>query len=115
MPLRQPEKSVASRPSIAGQSSKGRALVTLSAAFAALSAFFGVVFYARYYRYRDCIDALENSSCVDTSGGNLTGGGVVWLLFSVFPAVLSLTLLWLAVLRRRRINAAAGVGREGRQ
>lgn len=100
---------------IAGRSSGAWKLVALSAVSAALSAFFGVVFYERYFRYRSCVDALKNSSCVDMSGGNLTGGGVVWSMFAAFSAMLALTLLWHAVCRHRRINAVADVGRGGEQ
>ena len=50
--------------------------------FSLLAFFFGWLFYVRYWKYRDCIDAAE-SSCVLPDGDNLTNGGVVWGFFAV--------------------------------
>lgn len=80
--------------------------VALFVIFAAFSAFFLWAFYERFYRYKHCIDALKNSSCVVMSGGNLTGGGAIWSIFSLLLAVFSLVFLMLAICRHRRIAAA---------
>jgi hypothetical protein len=79
--------------------------VVLFVIFAVFSASFWWAFYERYYRYKVCIDALRNSSCVVMSGSNLTGGGAVWSIFALLSAVLSLGFLGLAICRYRRITA----------
>jgi len=71
----------------------------LFAVFAALSAFFWIAFYERYYKYRDCIDALTNSSCMTPDAGNLIAGGAVWSVFALFFAVLALVFLSVAIHR----------------
>ena len=51
--------------------------------------FFWWLFYERYYRYRDCIQAAS-SSCYGPEGTNLINGGAAWsvpaLLFSGMAA-----------------------------
>lgn len=46
-------------------------------AFALVAAFFGYVFYTRYWIWRDCI-AASQSSCPTPDGSNVTDGGMVW-------------------------------------
>ncbi len=48
-----------------------------------LSAFFVYVFYLRYWKWRDCIEAAA-SSCTTPDGANLIAGGSIW----AFPAIL---------------------------
>lgn len=67
--------------------------------FALITLFFAWLFYIRYWKYRDCIDAAE-SSCVLPDGDNLTGGGVVWGLFAVLFALAAIV-SWLFGLPRR--------------
>lgn len=38
---------------------------------------FGLLFYTRYWIWRDCI-AASQSSCATPDGGNVTAGGMVW-------------------------------------
>lgn len=67
--------------------------------FALLGLFFAWLFYIRYWKYRECIEAAQ-SSCVLPDGDNLTGGGVVWGLFAVLFA-LTAVVSWLFGLPRR--------------
>lgn len=48
--------------------------------------FFAWLYYERYWKWRDCIEAAE-SSCVLPDGDTLTNGGVVWGLFAVLFAL----------------------------
>ena len=54
--------------------------------FALLALFFGWLFYIRYWKYRDCIEAAK-SSCVLPDGDNLTNGGAFWGLFATLFAI----------------------------
>lgn len=67
--------------------------------FALVALFFAWLFYIRYWKYRDCIDAAE-SSCVLPDGDNLTNGGVVWGLLAFLCAVAAFV-SWLFSRRRR--------------
>jgi hypothetical protein len=67
--------------------------------FSLLALFFVWLFYIRYWKYRDCIDAAE-SSCVLPDGDNLTNGGVVWGFFSVLFALAALVSRLLGLFRR---------------
>jgi hypothetical protein len=60
---------------------------------------FAWLFYIRYWRYRDCIEAAQ-SSCVLPDGDNLTGGGFVWGLFAILFAIAGLV-AWLLSRPRR--------------
>ena len=64
-----------------------------------LALFFAWLYYERYWKWRDCIEAAE-SSCVLPDGDNLTNGGVVWGLFAVMFALAALV-SWLFAHRRR--------------
>lgn len=66
--------------------------------FSLLTLFFAWLFYVRYWKYRDCIDAAE-SSCVLPDGDNLTNGGVVWGVFAVLFFLAAVVSWWLS--RRR--------------
>lgn len=44
--------------------------------------FFVWLFYERYWRWRDCIEAAA-SSCITPDGANLTSGGMIWGFFAV--------------------------------
>lgn len=66
--------------------------------FSLLTSFFGWLFYVRYWKYRDCIDAAE-SSCVLPDGDNLTNGGVVWGLAAVVFALMALVSWWFSLRR----------------
>ena len=57
----------------------------------ALSALFGWLFYIRYWKWRDCINAVL-SSCVTPDGDNLTSGGMIWGLFALVCAAAVLRL-----------------------
>ena len=63
-----------------------------------LTLFFGWLFYVRYWKYRDCIDAAE-SSCVLLDGDNLTNGGVVWGLAAAVFALTALVSWWFSLRR----------------
>ena len=69
------------------------------AIFSLLALSFVWLFYIRYWKYRDCIDAAE-SSCVLPDGDNLTNGGVVWGLFAILFAITAVV-SWLITRRRR--------------
>lgn len=71
----------------------------LSILFAVAAGFFWWLFYERYYKYKDCIEASA-SSCITADGANLTSGGAIW---SVIALVLSgFTAYYLGVLIRKR-------------
>lgn len=64
--------------------------------FAVLCCFAGLffwLFYARYWKYRDCIAAAK-SSCVTPEGENLITMGAFWIvpavLFAIFSAVVAI-------------------------
>lgn len=57
----------------------------------ALSALAGWLFYARYWRWRDCIREAH-SSCITPDGDNLTSGGMLWGLFALILAAAALRL-----------------------
>ena len=67
--------------------------------FTFLTLFFAWLWYARYWKWRDCIEAAE-SSCVLPDGDNLTGGGMVWGLFAILFA-LAAFVSWLSSRRGR--------------
>jgi hypothetical protein len=48
----------------------------------ALSDFFSWFCYIRYWKWRDCINAVL-SSCITPEGDNLTSGGMIWGLFAL--------------------------------
>lgn len=56
-----------------------------------LSALSGWLFYARYWRWRDCIREAH-SSCITPDGDNLTSGGMLWGLFALILAAAALRL-----------------------
>ena len=56
--------------------SRGRHLAWAVAALG-FAAFFGWLFYERYWEWRECI-ASSLSSCITPDGENLTEGGVMW-------------------------------------
>lgn len=53
----------------------------------ALGGFFVCLFYVRYWRWRECIEAAL-SSCLTPHGDNLTQGGMMWAV----PALVFLAL-----------------------
>lgn len=53
------------------------------------SGFFWWLFWDRYLKYADCIEAA-NSSCVTNDGDNLTSAGMIWLVPALVFAVLAL-------------------------
>lgn len=57
--------------------------------FSLFTALFAGLFYIRYWKHRDCIEAAQ-SSCVLPDGDTLTNGGVVWGLFAVLFALAAL-------------------------
>lgn len=60
------------------------------AMLASFAALFAWLFYVRYWKFRDCIDAAK-SSCITSAGDNLIGGGMFWAV----PAILfALFALW---------------------
>lgn len=63
---------------------------------AAGAVMFGWLFYVRYWKWRDCIEAAA-SSCVTPDGDNLIGAGAFWAV----PAALCLVLLIWRLLRRK--------------
>ena len=67
--------------------------------FLALALFFAWLFYIRYWKYRDCIEAAE-SSCILPDGDSLTSGGFVWGLFAILFAVAVLVSWLLSRLQR---------------
>ena len=67
--------------------------------FSLLALFFAWLYYERYWKWRDCIEAAE-SSCVLPDGDNLTGGGMVWGLFAIVCAIVALV-SWLLSRRSR--------------
>lgn len=74
-----------------------------------MASLFWAAFDARYLQYRDCINALTNSSCRTPDGDNLTAGGMVWGLFAgVFAAwfvVYAARLVYRGLQRRWRAAA----------
>lgn len=70
--------------------------------FVALAACFWVAFHERYYRYKDCIDALTNSSCLTADGSNVTAGGAIWSLFALASTLAALGCLGVAIRRAWR-------------
>ena len=48
------------------------------------------LFYFRYWKWRDCINA--ESSCVTPDGDNLTSGGMMWGLLALILAAGALRL-----------------------
>lgn len=66
--------------------------------FALLTLFFAWLWYERYWKWRDCIEAAE-SSCVLPDGDSLTGGGMAWGLFAVLFALAGVVSFFLS--RRR--------------
>lgn len=67
--------------------------------FSLLALFFAWLYYLRYWKWRDCIEAVE-SSCVLPDGDNLTGGGMIWGLVSILCAIVALV-AWLSARVRR--------------
>lgn len=67
--------------------------------FAALAAFFWWTFHERYYKYKDCIYQLTNSSCRTPNGGNVTAGGALWSVFAVCFTFLALVCLGIVLYR----------------
>lgn len=57
--------------------------------FSLAALFFAWLWYERYWKWRDCINAAE-SSCVLPDGDNLTGGGMAWGLFAVICGLAAL-------------------------
>lgn len=66
-----------------------------SAVCAALAVLFAWLFHARYWTWRDCINAAK-SSCITPDGAVLIGGGAFWSVFAVLFALLALVLAWRA-------------------
>ena len=69
------------------------------AIFSLLTLFFAWLFYERYWKWRDCIEAAE-SSCILPDGDSLTGGGMAWGLFAILCALAALV-TWLFAGPRR--------------
>jgi cell division protein FtsX len=63
-----------------------------------LAMFFAWLFHARYWTYRDCIDAAK-SSCVLPDGNNLTSGGMIWGGFALLLALAALVTWWSSLRR----------------
>jgi hypothetical protein len=61
-----------------------------TAAALLLTGIFLWLFHERYWAWRDCI-AKALSSCLTPDGGNLTAGGMVWI---VPAAIFGLIALW---------------------
>jgi hypothetical protein len=68
--------------------------------FALLTLFFAWLYYERYWKWRDCIEAAE-SSCVLPDGDNLTGGGMIWGVFAILFAIVTVV-SWLFSRPRRQ-------------
>src|SRR5262245_38361002 len=70
-----------------------------------ISAFFAWLFYARYWKWRDCIREAM-SSCITPDGANLIGGGAMWALpaagFAVAAAIYLLR--WILSIRHSRVG-----------
>ena len=66
---------------------------------ASASAFFWFAYYEQYYKYKDCIDALTNSSCITPDGGNVTAGGAIWSVFALFFSGLALVFFCVTIYR----------------
>lgn len=88
------------------QRPKGRTRPLLGAAIGSIG-FVGFLylFYARYYKWRDCFDDLRPCHDPDGSGDVYTVAGIFWGCFSVpflILAVSSLIILW----RRRKSSSS---------
>lgn len=67
------------------------ALVTL--VHLCLSALFGWAFYARYWKWRECIEQAA-SSCITPEGDSLIEGGAFWLIPSLLFAAAAIRRIW---------------------
>ena len=65
-----------------------RISLAIAAGYLVLAGMFAWLFYVRYWKWRECIEAAM-SSCITPDGDNLIGGGRFWLLFSLGFAVAS--------------------------
>ncbi|MEG3859487.1 hypothetical protein [Microcoleus sp. herbarium12] len=66
------------------------------------SSFFFYLFYVRYWKWRDCIEAA-NSSCTTPDGDVLIGGGAFWIVPAVVFFLPFAVLLCFNLLRKRRV------------
>ncbi|NKJ76278.1 hypothetical protein ELI54_00680 [Rhizobium ruizarguesonis] len=60
-----------------------------------LSIFFGLLFYERYWKFRDCISQAL-SSCLTPDGDNLTQGGSLWAGLAGLFLLLAVISAWRA-------------------
>ena len=80
---------------------KKEAPITWLAIFTAIATFFWWVFYERYVRYADCIEAAK-SSCLTPEGDNLTSGGIFWALLALPFSLLAALFLLISIYRLAR-------------
>ena len=68
-----------------------------------ISFFFFYVFYVRYWKWRDCIEAAA-SSCITPEGDILIGGGTFWIVPAVVFLLLFAVILGWNFWRKRRVT-----------
>jgi hypothetical protein len=68
-----------------------------------LSAFFFYVFYVRYWKWRDCIEAAR-SSCITPEGDSLIGAGAFWIVPAVLFFLLFGGIFGLNLCRKHRVS-----------
>lgn len=57
-----------------------------------LSILFFIIFYLRYWKYKDCIQ-LSASSCFTENGDTLISAGMIWILPSLILFLMGLRLI----------------------
>ncbi len=67
------------------------------------SSFFFYLFYVRYWKWRDCIEAA-NSSCTTPDGDILIGGGAFWIVPAVMFFLPFAVILCLNFWRKLRVT-----------
>ena len=66
------------------------------------SSFFFYLFYVRYWKWRDCIEAA-NSSCTTPDGDILIGGGAFWIVPAVVFFLPFIVLLYFNLWKKHRV------------
>ena len=67
------------------------------------SSFFFYLFYVRYWKWRDCIEAAA-SSCITPEGDILIGGGAFWIVPAVVFFLLFAVIFGWNFWRKRRVT-----------
>ena len=67
-----------------------------------ISSFFFYLFYVRYWKWRECIEAAS-SSCITPDGDILIGGGAVWIVPAIVFLLVSIVLFCLDLWEKRRV------------